>query len=190
MTEMKEQKNASKNKSLGQGVFYRSDDYAGFSKRIIIYFVDVFAILGFCIFFTPTGLSFFYDEFDALMKANLLYAVPVVAFIYLVFIKRTNFGTLGYWLAGVKVVSLEGKRPSVFQMTLRFALLTLGPIHPLIDFIWLAGDKDRQTLRDKIEGTYIVRDWAVPIGQGDITLSKYNLLGFSFFFKEVKRPTI
>ena len=190
MTEIKKHKDGSKNSSLGDGVFYRFHAYAGFLRRVIIILVDLFVILVFCSFFTPIPLSFFYDQYDALMQANLLYAMPVIAFIYLAVVKRTNFGTFGYWLAGVKIVTLQGKRPSLFQMTVRFVLLILGPIHPLIDFIWLSGDKDRQTLRDKIVGTYVVRDNAIPIGQGDITLSQYYLLGFSFSFKEVKRPAI
>jgi uncharacterized RDD family membrane protein YckC len=106
---------------------------------------------------------------------------------YLALLKRTSNGTLAYWLLGVKIVNLKGMRPSVLQMTFRWLILIFGPIHFLIDVLWVTSDENKQTLRDKIVGTYVVRNHAVPIGRGEQILVKYFLLAFAFEFREVKR---
>ncbi len=75
-------------------------------------------------------------------------------------------------------------------MTWRFILLAFGPIDLLLDLIWLCGDENRPTIRDKIAATYVIRSNAVPIGAGTIVRRNYFLLGWSFIFQEVKRIRI
>jgi uncharacterized RDD family membrane protein YckC len=107
--------------------------------------------------------------------------------LYLTVLKRTDFGTLGYWLTGVKIVNLKGKRPSLWQMTFRFIMLILGPFNFIVDVLWLGGDEHRQTLRDKVVGTYVVKDEAIPLGEGEQTLVPYFFLTWCLMFREVKR---
>jgi hypothetical protein len=105
-------------------------------------------------------------------------------------VKPTKLRTIGYRIADLKVVDLRGVRPSIFQMTWRFLLLVFGPIDLLVDLIWLGGDENRQTIRDKLAATYVIRRDAVPIGAGPIVRRNYFLLGCSFLFREVKRNRI
>ena len=102
--------------------------------------------------------------------------------------KRT-WGTVGYWITGVQIVDLEGEEPSMWLMTLRYFLLVLGPINLIIDIFWLTSDENRQTLRDKIAETYVIKRNAMPLGHGQQKIAPYFIAGYSFTFKEVKRPT-
>ena len=63
------------------------------------------------------------------------------------FVESSSIGTLGFLLAGMKIVNLKGERPSFVRMTFRLLLWVLGPFHPMIDLLWLSGDRDRQTPR-------------------------------------------
>ena len=109
-----------------------------------------------------------------------------ISYIYLVLIKRSNWGTLGYMITRVKIVSLEGKKPSIWKMTLRFLLLIVGPINFFFDIFWLTGDEHKQTLRDKIVGNYVIAEDAAPLGRNKILYTSYYLFGWSFVFREVK----
>jgi uncharacterized RDD family membrane protein YckC len=174
-----------KSTNLVEGIYYAPKAYASLIRRFVIIAIDIAAI-GICGLLTYPLLVPFCDTIEEL-RSNIKYVILVIAYLYLVFLKRTNFGTLGYWLFNAKIVNLQGKRPTIWQMTLRFILLILGPFHPILDFFWLGGDENRQTLRDKIVGTYVVEDGAVPAGRGKIIYVQYFLLTLSVSFREVKR---
>jgi hypothetical protein len=44
----------------------------------------------------------------------------------------------------------------------------------------------RQTLRDKLAGTYVIKANAKPAGKGTLVFERYNLLGLSLIFQEIK----
>jgi hypothetical protein len=58
----------------------------------------------------------------------------------------------------------------------------------MFDLLWLTGDDYKQTLRDKFAGTVVIRKKAVPAGTGEIRLNRYQMLGYSFVFYEVRKP--
>jgi uncharacterized RDD family membrane protein YckC len=171
-------------KRLGQGVYYSSEAYAGLYARLLIIAIDltVLIVVGRLL------SAVFYDgmrgreDTDPSLFASWLAA----AYIYLVFLKASPLGTLGFLLTRVKIVNLRGERPSYLAMTLRL-LCFFGPFDPIINYFWLTGDPNRQTLRDKLVGTYIVRKKAVPSGKGNIALVQYFLFGWSMLFPEVQR---
>jgi len=57
----------------------------------------------------------------------------VAIWIYLAPIKRTRFGTLGFRLLGINIVSAQGGRPSLGVMTARMLLWILTPFQVMID---------------------------------------------------------
>jgi len=178
---------SSAEKSLGEGVYFAPKDYAGLIRRFVIIGVD-FVVICFVSFII---IVLFFDlpqDIDHLFPPKI-YVFFLFSYLYLAFIKRSDWGTVGYRLTGVRIVNLEGKRPSIWQMTFRFLLLVFGPIHFLFDFFWLGGDEYRQTLRDKIVGTYVIKDDAVPLGTGEQLLVPYFLFGWSMVFREVKKPS-
>lgn len=72
-------------------------------------------------------------------------------------------------------------------MILRFALLVIGPLELILDMIWLTGESTKQTLRDKIAGTYVLKSDAVPIEYGVIKYVYLDVLGYLLTVREVER---
>jgi uncharacterized RDD family membrane protein YckC len=171
--------------SFGEGVYYRTEDYASLPKRFLIMGID-FATLVFLLLLAMSLFMIFFRDYDEWMPWSR-YAVFAISYLYLAVLKRTDFGTLGYWLTGVKIVNLKGKRPSLWQMTFRLIMFVFGPFNFIADVVWLGGDENRQTLRDKVVGTYVVKDEAIPLGQGEQILVPYFFLAWSLMFREVKR---
>lgn len=158
--------------------YYSPGDYAGFIRRSVIIEMDfvVLLMVGLvCAALHEIGLP------DGIATCCFL----GFSFAYLVLLERSSIGTLGHLLTGVRVVTLKGERPSVLRMTFRLLLWFSGPFHPLIDLWWLTGDEVRQTLRDKLAGTVVVRKSAVAAGTGAIRLNRYQFHMFSLVFYEV-----
>jgi uncharacterized RDD family membrane protein YckC len=172
------------------GVVYRWEDCAGFFRRCLATATDAFVLLATAALSIPLGALWF--VFDPQLKGfrPLFFLLwSVFAYLYLVILGPTKIGTLGFILAGVKVVDLKGKQPSLPRMTLRFFLLgfaLLGPIYILLDLLWLGADGCRQTLLDKATGTYLVRKQAMPFLDGVQTMVAYQFFGLSLMFPEVK----
>lgn len=166
------------------GAYFERGDCAGFFRRLLILLIDGTVMAGAAAAVAAGhALLFPESDHDSVVGA----ALWVIGFAYLAVLESFS-ATLGYLLAGVRIVTLEGKRPSILRMTLRLLLWVMGPIHPVIDFLWLGGDDQRQTLRDKLVGTRVVRRKAEPAAEGPIRLKWYTLLGQSFVFFEVERP--
>ena len=174
-----------KSDGFGQGVYYATEDYAGLVRRFVIIGVDfmvicfVPAIIIVLIFDLPKNIDHIFS--------SKMYVFLLFSYLYLAIIKRSDWGTVGYRLTGVRIVNLKGKRPSLWQMTFRFLLLVFGPFHILIDLFWLGGDDYKQTLRDKIVGTYVIKHDALPLGKGEQLLVPYYFFTWSFWFREVRR---
>ena len=178
-------KSSSKADGLGQGVYYAPGDYAGLLRRFIIIGMDFIVIC----FFSAIIIVLIFDlpkNIDYIFSSKT-YVFLLFSYLYLAIIKRSDWGTVGYRLTGVRIVNLEGKRPSLWQMTFRFLLLVFGPFHILIDLFWLGGDDYRQTLRDKIVGTYVIKHDALPLGKGEQLLVPYYFFTWALWFREVKR---
>ena len=168
---------------LGDGVYFAREDYAGFLRRLVIISLDLLVILlaGVVIVLlwnvasTPGGDMapvFFWFTFG---------------YLYLTLLRGSRFRTLGYILTGVRIVNLKGNRPSFLWMNLRLFLWTFGPFNPIVDMIWFWGDENRQMLRDKFTGNYVIRKDAVPIGKGPIQANTLFILGCAVVYPEVKR---
>lgn len=168
-------------KNSNMGVIYSRDDHIGLWKRILIIIIDCLALL---IFGVIILLLF---EMFKLSDNYLIITGFVVVFLYLTILKASGTGTLAYIILKVKVVGLDGSRPSFLKMILRFALLVIGPLELILDMIWLTGESTKQTLRDKIAGTYVLKSDAVPIENGVIKYVYLDVLGYLLTVREVER---
>jgi uncharacterized RDD family membrane protein YckC len=107
---------------------------------------------------------------------------------YLTVVKASRIRTVGYRLAGARIVNLRGRRPSVMRMTFRLLLWVFGPLHLVLDLLWSGIDDDCQTLCDRFAGTCVVNSRAEPIGKAEIHLVHYNAFGFALMYPRVMRP--
>jgi uncharacterized RDD family membrane protein YckC len=164
-----------------QGVFYELGDYAGICRRMLIVVVDL----------TMMSIIFFgvlraaqYSVFISNMFGLCSFAA---CYTYMAVLKATPLGTIGYLIAGVRLSNLQGRRASIWRSSFRFGFFVLGPFNMLIDIIWLGGDPNRQSIRDKFAGTYVVRRTASPAGSGPIEYKLYLMFAYSLVFAEVNR---
>jgi hypothetical protein len=178
-----------------EGVYYRREDYVGVWRRLLIEGVDfgvAFALsAGLSILLLailiPPDISTESQEFADRLTWILLTVWPAVWFFYLVILKRTRIRTLGYLIGRARIVNLRGGPPGIGALTIRLAFATIGPINLIIDLFWITGDENRQALRDKFAGTYVVNKGAQPAGKGPVVYRSYSLL-FNFLVREVQRP--
>jgi uncharacterized RDD family membrane protein YckC len=169
------------------GPYYDAQDYAGIVRRFLILAIDGFVAAGVFLLLVVIDILLHPDAPPRLSRA-VFYGGAGFSYAYFVLLEASALGTLGFLLTGVKIVTLEGKRPSMLRMTPRFLMWILGPINAIFDLYWMTGDEFKQTLRDKFTGTLVVRKHAIPAGSGEIRLNRYQLLGYSLVFYEVDKP--
>lgn len=169
-----------------QGVYFAPEAYAGFWLRVSAWAIDLLFLL---LLSYGYWLIFYYYSQWTMFELNLLTgSIFFTWMIYLTVIKSSRKSTIGFLLTGIKIVDLQGDKPSLWRMTFRFLLLSIGPFELLNDLIWLTGEKTKQTLRDKFSGTYVVRKTAQPIGNAKIVMTRLFVLGWNLIYKEVAIP--
>jgi uncharacterized RDD family membrane protein YckC len=162
--------------SHGEGVYYASNDYTSLVRRLLILVVDA-------------GVVFLVGYGLAIMQiGDYLFEVWLgLSYLYLAVLEQSAIGTLGFLVTGVRIVNLKGERPSILRMSFRLALWLVVPFHLLFDLIWLSGDPCKQSFRDKLAGTYVVRKGAQPIGRGKIKRATLMVAGMAVTFLEVEK---
>jgi len=96
--------------------------------------------------------------------------------------------TIGCRIAGVRVVDLYGDMPALWRLSLRLIWWFLGPVNVLLDLLFMTNDPARQTLRDKLMGTYVVKRQAQPAGKGRRVLRYMHFMGMSLMYPEIVVP--
>lgn len=169
--------------SLGSGVYFKSEDYIGLGKRLVILVVDLSVVAASIVSSLLMGViaSLFFGDVEPLYVLACL----IWIWLYLTAIKASPTRTLGYRAVGAKIITLRGEQPSIFRMTLRSSLWILGPFNLLYDLLWTTVDDESQTLRDRFAGTYVVKAGAEPIGKGEIHIARYTVLGYNFAYEHV-----
>ncbi len=176
-------KKAAQADDLGEGVLYASEACAGLVSRLLILVIDLFVLLVCGIVLQIIWHDLLPTDGDPNFGA--FWSWGAVSYIYLVLVE-SSVGTLGFLITGAKIVNLNGEKPSILRMTGRLCLWLVGPFNLLIDLLWVTTDRHKQTLRDKLAGTYVVKKGAVPCGRGRIRAVHYFLFGLSILFPEVR----
>lgn len=135
---------------------YDKSDYIGGFRHLVILGVDGFVLLAIT---TPlTSIS--------------PWLSVISVWCYLVVLKPSRFRSPGYWITGAKIITLDGRKPSIIRMTLRLSWLVIWligfPINFYVDWLWTFIEEERQMLCDYIFQTRLVRNHAQPIGPGRI----------------------
>jgi uncharacterized RDD family membrane protein YckC len=163
------------------GVYFRSDDYASFWRRLLVDLIDGTVILAAWLLTFATLAN--------LDSAALIFVVcGAFCFGYLVLLKRTERGTLGYRACGVRIVGIDGCRAGIAPLTIRALFVLFGPINYLWDALWISTDTHRQALRDKFADTYVVKRKAEPVGSCRLIHCWYWIFNYNFLFRELESP--
>ena len=161
------------------GVYFQRDDYASFWLRLLVDLIDAVTAVVLCF------LAFLALWAFAPVRLILL-VCGAILFWYFVLLKRSRGGTVGYRLAGVRIVELDGRRAGLLPLTVRMLFMLLGPANYLLDLVWMTDETHQQALRDKFGGTNVVKKRAEPIGTGKVIHRYYEVMYYNFLFREVK----
>jgi uncharacterized RDD family membrane protein YckC len=161
------------------GLYFRREDYAAIWRRFLIDIIDLLTVGTLCV-------ALFALLWRSVPNKVILWSWMAILFGYFVILKSSRLGTLGYRVAGVRIVGLNGQSPSLWNLTVRMMFLFLGPFNYVADLIWLSGDPHRQALRDKFAQTYVIRKKAMPAGTGTVIHRQYFVLGWNFLFREIE----
>lgn len=171
-------------KANSRAVCYSPNDYAGFWRRLAVELADLVAVMILLIVITVVVSPAI--ESDGRSDAVLLLCWVAVIYLYFVIMKRSRVSTLGYRLAHVRVVDAYGRPPSLGALTLRLLFAVFGPLNFAFDMLWIPSDRCKQSLRDKLAHTYVVKASAQPVGAGRVVYRQYHLMGMSFLFQEIE----
>lgn len=148
----------------------------GYGSRFLIYMIDGGVLVA---SFLPAFLiSMLFHALSPLLAQAVMAAWFLAAISYLTLLKRSHIGTLGYRALGVKIVDACGHRPSLFKMAVRLVTPILVPEIILIDLHGFGRSDSRQTLADRLAGTYVVVRSIPPEVGG---ASRFNLECFGGF---------
>jgi uncharacterized RDD family membrane protein YckC len=165
------------------GVYYSHADLAGFFRRLVVVVVDFTIVLVMWMLLLLLSVP---------LGATTPLPASVVAFglawAYMVLLKAGPNGTLGYRLANVRLVNVQGRPAGLLVSSYRFLLLFVGPLHLVFDLLWLTTDANRQTLRDKLTATYVVRRGAQPLARARFAHPTYFIATLAFALPDVRRP--
>lgn len=164
-----------------EGVYYSPADSPGLLSRLLIDLVDLIAVIVIAIVFEMAWEAVVPDGFGMAAALSLF----ALWWAYLVPLKRSRLGSLGFLLFRVKAVDLRGQRPTLWRMTLR--LIVTLVFNTLIDLIYLTSDSGRQALRDKLSGVYVVRRSAAPAGWGRFVYGRCFFFMYTLIYREVAR---
>jgi len=168
-------------KTNKQGAYYAARDYAGFLRRLLVVLVDsAFLLLAFIILALISAAVPVLDRFFWQLYLATCY-------LYLAVLKSSSLGTIGYRVAGVRLVTLSGQTLNLWQTSCRLGFLILGPLNLPLDLIILRAEPDRQSMRDKIMGTFVVRRHAMAAGHGSIRYRRLFWMSWCLTLPEVAR---
>jgi uncharacterized RDD family membrane protein YckC len=175
-------------RQMHRAVCFDRRDYAGLVRRVVIVCIDFVATVVLS-FGALIGIWYVWPILypGSARPPEVMWAVPTVAYLYLTMLQRSRIRTLGYIVTGVRIVGIEGKRPSLLQMTVRLIPLMPVPWSLLFDLGWMVDDPRKQTLRDKWAGTFVVRRKAQPIGTAPVRYKRIGFSGVFLIFPEIGR---
>ena len=165
-------------------VYFAREDYAGFWRRLAVEVVDILVALGLLV---ALAFLFTVTPHRGRVSVELVFlAWGVVTFWYFVILKHLGWRTAGYHLGGVRIVDACGQVPGFTSLSLRLLFGVMGPFNVLVDMLWIPSDPWRQSLRDKLAHTYVVKANAKPAGPGRLVYRNYHMLGSTFIFQEIQ----
>jgi len=172
-----------------QPVYFRDEDYAGLGRRIAAFILDhVVLLVLFTIMFVATILPYPPDVMNRMRAAENAvertqiqqeyFRLPAVqarvggsmrmwvvlcAFYYIA-LRRLRGGTLGYRLAGIRLVDVTGQAPGLKVLVKRFVLGAIFTAPLGASYYLCLKDERRQSLHDRWCNTWLVRKRAEPAG--------------------------
>jgi len=122
--------------SLGKGVFFDHDSYAGLARRVLVLLIDGIALfLAGVAIWVPLVMLLWDPQTGRTPDALFFVLWFALIWLYLTVIKRSRLRTIGYRLCGLQVVTTSGTRPTLAAMTFRLLMWVFGPFNFILDLV-------------------------------------------------------
>lgn len=152
------------------GPVYAPEDYAGFIRRTAALVIDILIV--FAVWFAAgeilpsAALSNWFTEdgyFIPSIEAGYHLSLWVLAVLYMLGLRLTSGGTIGYRIARIRYAYALGDKPPVFMILYRAFIAVFLLWFFALDHIWIAFDERKQAWHDKVSGFYVIKCGARPI---------------------------
>ncbi len=140
---------------------------AGFTKRLIAYFIDIIPIVLFTLFVIMPDLVKEYEM--AIENKESLDQDSLTAFnwtVILIWIGICIAGESSSWFAspgkkivGIKVITINGETPNQKTIILRNMSKIISSLAFNVGYLWIIADTKKQSWHDKIARTFVVEDF-------------------------------
>ena len=168
-------------------VYFSDEDYARLPRRLLAFVVDLIVVIllavvllvAFQILVVPADVRAMPRSEEQQKRLNeavrpyriqmlLTAAVPVLA--YHVMLRTSRNGTIGYRLAGIRLVTHLGAPPDLRRAGRRFLLAVPACMALAVAYLSTLSDARRQAFHDRWAGTWMVRKHAQPAGPADVQI--------------------
>ncbi len=161
-------------------------EFAGFWRRLGAYFIDFIALSVVASIFAPFqwfGFVAFWDVGDVfntpvwfalpyLIFGNLLSLLVTIAYFVAFWVWRGQ--TPGKMALSIKLIRTDGSKVTLGAALLRYLGYIVSTVIFFIGFIWIAFDRRKQGLHDKMADTYVVK---IPQPSVTVTSPKLSASG-------------
>jgi uncharacterized RDD family membrane protein YckC len=144
-------------------VIYNRQDYCGFWRRFTANALDgiilgiIFRAINEILHAIASLSGTAYPGFSEWMLCTIIF------WTYTIWFKGYRGATPGYYILGIKLISISGAHVSVKQILIRIISSFFSAIPFGLGYIWITIDADRQAWHDKIAGTYVIKSGAMPV---------------------------
>lgn len=144
-------------------------EFAGFWRRAAAFIIDLIALGFITSLFTPFrwfGISGFWETntisdtqtwliFPILVASEFVSLIIVTVYFVGFWVWRGQ--TPGKMVAGIKLINIDGTKLTIGTALLRFLGYIVSTAIMLLGFVWIAFDRRKQGLHDKMADTYVVK---------------------------------
>ncbi|MCG8408345.1 MAG: RDD family protein [Phycisphaerales bacterium] len=165
-----------------EAVYFKPEDYASVPRRLMAFLIDVLfvAVLCYAAAIVVVSMTVSKDvlesssdeEKKAIVRQSLgllLLCWVGLAAVYHIAVRRARGGTLGYRLAGIRMVNAFGEPPSLSALIKRFLIATPTCTFFALSYLSCRNHPKRQAIHDQFAGTWLVRRSADPAGPAELS---------------------
>lgn len=181
-----------------EAVYFKPEDYASTPRRLTALLIDtivvflLFLVIGNIVvrMTVPADVlkSTTAEQKEALKKeaapilGYLLLSLIGPATLYHIALRKTRGGTLGYRVAGIRLVNPFGQPPNIKTLLKRFLVAVPTCMFFAIAYTPSRKQPKRQAFHDQVAGTWLIRRRAEPAGSAQLASQPqlYGVYPFAF----------
>jgi uncharacterized RDD family membrane protein YckC len=133
-----------------------NNSYAGFTRRLLAFFIDRICIWLFCYVILGYARGFDLYDYKNLFSFHTI-LIEILIMIYFVVFETSSWqGTVGKHLLNMRVVTERYHTLSSEQAVWRYVWKYLSAFVFMLGFVWIIFDPRKQGWHDKLAHTYVI----------------------------------